>query len=199
MFKRKTYYEAPSQLLEELLEEAGDATHQPAPPLEGIPKQWLPSWIRWTVKGVALPFVLLDLYMQKMARWMIRPPFKREGDCKRRGNCCHYVLIQYSKKLIGLLFYFWYTQVHGFYLRTKEPQYYEGKRMHVMGCRYLKKDGTCGQYRFRPLICRQWPIVEHFGYPKILKGCGYRSNPPYPANPSEDTLSEDTSPLNILQ
>ena len=71
--------------------------------------------------------------------------------------------------------------------------------MHVMGCRHLRNDGTCGDYHLRPLICRQWPVVEYFGYPKILKGCGYQSNPPYPAE-TFDNLSESGDPrLKVLQ
>ena len=198
MFNRKTNYEARSELLEDLLEEAGDATHQPPLPEGGIPKRCLPAWIGMAFKSIAFPFAMIDLVMQKIARFIIKPPFKREGSCKRRGNCCYYVLFQYSTNLMGRLFYLWYTQVHGFYLRYKDPQPYEGKQMYIMGCRYLKKDGSCKQYRLRPLICRQWPVVEHFGYPKILKGCGYRSNPPYPSEAIEDNLSESHPKLNIL-
>ena len=194
----KLNYGARSEMLEDLLEDAGNATHPPPPPALGIPKRWLPVWISASLKCIVFPFVLVDLAMQRVARLIIRPPFKREGSCKKRGNCCHYILIQYSKNLMGRLFYFWYTQVHGFYLRFKDPQFYEGKQMYVMGCRYLQKDGSCKQYRLRPLICRQWPVVEHFGYPKMLKGCGYRSNPPYPPEDSEDKLSEGHPKLKVL-
>lgn len=190
MFKRKTYYESRSEILEDLLEETGNASHPPPPPAKGIPKRWLPVWMGNILKWIALPFVLIDLAMQRIARSIIRTPFKREGSCKRRGNCCHYVLFQYSTNLIGRFFYFWYTQVHGFYLRYKDTQVYEGKKMYVMGCRYLQKDGSCKEYHLRPLICRKWPIVEHFGYPKILKGCGYRSNPPYPFDAPEDNFKQ---------
>jgi len=188
-----------SELLDDLLFEASEATNQPPPPKQGVPKQKIPYWLRQTVKTAALPFVLIDYSMQKIAKKIIRPPFKREGQCKRRGNCCHYVLVAYSRSLVGRLFYFWYTQILGFYKRLPEPQIYEGKKMHVMGCRHLRKDGSCGDYHLRPLICRQWPVVEHFGYPKILKGCGYRSNPPYPPETS-DHLSESKDPrLKVLQ
>lgn len=188
-----------SELLQTLLFKASDATDQPSPPQEGIPKQSVPYWIRKPLKIFALPFVLIDYSMQKIAKKIIRPPFKREGECKRRGNCCHYVLIAHSKSLLGRLFYFWYTQFLGFYKRLPEPQIYEGKKMHVMGCRHLKKDGTCGDYFLRPLICRQWPVVEHFGYPKILKGCGYRSNPPYPTETNDDFYESSDPRLKILQ
>ncbi|MCB1072642.1 MAG: YkgJ family cysteine cluster protein [Chlamydiia bacterium] len=193
-----------SELLDDLLFEASEATHQPPPPNNGVPKQKIPYWLRQVVKSLALPFVLIDYSMQKLAKKIIRPPFKREGQCKRRGNCCHYVLVAYSESLVGRLFYFWYTQILGFYKRLPEPQIYEGKKMHVMGCRHLRKNGTCGDYHLRPLICRQWPVVEHFGYPKILKGCGYRSNPPYPQE-TPDGLSEskkldsEDNRLKILQ
>lgn len=179
-----------SELLKSLLLEAGEATQPPPDPPFGIRRRWVPFWIRLPTKLVVLPFVWIDFLMQKLARKFVRPPFKREGACKRRGNCCHYVLIRYSTSLIGRLFYFWYTQFQGFYPRLKEPQTYEGKTMHVMGCRYLREDGSCGQYHLRPLVCRQWPVVEHFGYPQILKGCGYRSNPPYPPDEPDDNLDD---------
>ena len=161
-------------------------------------KQWVPSWIRFPVKCLALPFVLIDHLMQKVANQIVRPPFKRRGACKKRGKCCEVILISHATSLLGRLFYFWYTQFLGFYRKEPEPEVYEGRSMYVMGCRHLKEDGTCGDYFFRPLICRNWPVVEHFGFPKILKGCGYFSDPPYPAE-TANALSEGTDPrLKIL-
>ena len=52
------------------------------------------------------------------------------------------------------------------------------------------KDGSCGQYRLRPQVCRQWPVIEHFGQPKILKGCGFSSSPPYLPEDLEDVFEE---------
>ena len=186
-----------SEILNDLLEEAGDATHQPPPPIHGIPRQLLPGFIRQPIKWISLPFVLLDSAMQKIARKIIRPPFKREGSCKRRGNCCHYILIRSSKSILGWLFYFWQTQINGFYLRYPRPQEYEGKQMYIMGCRYLKKDGSCSQYHLRPFICREWPVIEHFGFPKVLKGCGFYSTPPLQIEETDDAFKEN--PLKIIQ
>ncbi|MCB1107024.1 MAG: YkgJ family cysteine cluster protein [Chlamydiia bacterium] len=187
-----------SDILDELLLQAAEAKRPPPPPPQGIPRPWVPRWIRQPIKWFLLPFVLIDLQMQRLARKLIRPPFKQEGKCKKRGNCCHYVLIRYSRSFIGRLFYFWYTQFLGFYPRLQEPQEYEGKLMHVMGCRYLREDGSCSQYHLRPLVCRQWPVIEHFGYPSILKGCGYRSNPPYPEETSDVLDSEGDPRLKVL-
>jgi Fe-S-cluster containining protein len=191
MFKRKTYYEAKSELLEDLLEVAGEESHEPVPPVQGIPKRWIPGFLRISLKCLILPYVLIDQSMQKVARKIISPPFKKIGKCKKRGNCCYYVLIRHSNSLWGRLFFLWHTQVHGFYPRLKRPHIYEGHEMHVMGCRYLKEDGSCGQYRLRPQVCRQWPLIEHFGYPKILKGCGYTTSPPYPKEETQDAFTED--------
>ncbi len=162
-----------SEILDDLLESAADATEQPRSPKGGIPRQFLPKILRNALRCFVLPFVLVDYGMQRVAKWIIRPPYKRVGACKRRGNCCHYILIAKSRTLMGRLFHFWYTQVNGFYPRMKEASIYEGKEMYVMGCRHLKKDGSCGSYRLRPMICRQWPVIEHFGVPKVLKGCGF--------------------------
>jgi Fe-S-cluster containining protein len=91
----------------------------------------------------------------------------------KRGNCCHYILIPEAKGFFGKLYYLWNTQVLGFYRRYSHEHEAEGKPIYVMGCRYLRKDGSCGQYHLRPLICRKWPIIEHFGHPRIIKGCGF--------------------------
>jgi hypothetical protein len=161
--------------VEELTEAAGNATKQPLPPDGKIPKQWLPGIIRWPIRALLLPFVLLDLASQRFARQIVRPPFRQEGHCHQRGNCCYYVLIPEPKGIIARLFYFWYTQINGFYLRQKEPIKSEGKNMVIMGCRYLQKNGRCGHYRLRPTLCREWPLIRYFGYPRILKGCGFRA------------------------
>jgi len=196
MFKksRSQVDQTNSPLLDDILEVAGESKTQPPLPDEGIPKQWVPRWISFSLKCFILPYILLDGWMQWLARLIIRPPFKRKGQCKKRGNCCYYILIRHSTSFFGRLFTFWQTQINGFYVRYKTPQTYEGKKIHVMGCRYLKKDGSCSQYRLRPGICRSWPEVERFGVPKILKGCGYQSHPPYPQPASEDVFEASLDP-----
>ena len=159
--------------VDEIIEGAGLETSQPQPPIQGIPKQWLPNWVRRAVQWVCYPVVILDFTAQKIARLLVRPPFKRVGRCKRRGNCCHYVVMKRTRGVLGVLERFWATQINGFYFRNQVPVDYQGKKVHLMGCRYLKKDGSCGNYRLRPMICRTWPIVEHFGWPRLLKGCGF--------------------------
>jgi hypothetical protein len=161
--------------LESLLKIAEEATMPPQDPAEGVPIQWLPSWIRWPLKVLLLPFIHLDLFAQTVAKFFIRPPFRQVGACKKRGNCCHYILIPEAKGVMGKLFYFWQTQVNGFYLREPTAHEFGDKKVQVMGCRYLKKNGECSMHFFRPMVCRKWPVIEHFGRPRILKGCGYKA------------------------
>lgn len=161
--------------LEALLRQAESATEAPSDPIQGIPKQWLFPWIRWSLKIILLPFIHLDLLTQRIARIFIRPPFKQVGSCKRRGNCCHYILIPEAKGILGRLFYLWQTQINGFYLREPVAEEFEGKKVLVMGCRHLKKNGQCAHHFFRPMVCRKWPVIQHFGRPRILKGCGFKA------------------------
>ena len=163
--------------IDEILAQAEDAEEPPADPPGGIPKQWMPSWIRWPIRILILPILLLDLFAQKIARLAITPPFKKAGKCLKRGNCCHYILLPEAKGVLGKLFYFWSTQFLGFYRRYSEVYESEGKRVYVMGCRYLKKDGRCGHYHLRPVVCRKWPMIEYFGQPRMIKGCGFKAIP----------------------
>ncbi len=161
--------------VEELSELAGDATEPPPPPVDGIPRQWLPGFIRWPIRVILLPFVIFDLAIQKVVLKVMRPPFRQEGRCHQRGNCCYYILLPEPKGIIGRISIFWYTQVNGFFLRDPKPIDSDGEKLVVMGCRYLQKNGRCAHYRLRPTVCRQWPMINYFGYPRILKGCGYRA------------------------
>lgn len=177
MLKIYSEPDSPTAGLDEILALAEEAEEIPPEPLGGIPRQWLPSFIRWPVRALFLPFMLLDLGAQKIARMLIRPPFKKAGKCLKRGNCCHYILIPEAKGLLGKLYYLWNTQMLGFYRRTPSVYESDGKRVYVMGCRYLKKDGKCGHYHLRPTVCRKWPVIEYFGYPRIIKGCGFKAIP----------------------
>lgn len=167
--------------LEELLSKAENATSPPEIPLGGIQKQRLPSWGRWIIRILYLPLLHLELRTEKIAKFFIRPPFIQTGQCKRRGNCCHYIIFPELQGIIKKLFLFWNTEVHGFYKREGLEYEVEGKKIHVYGCRHLRKDGSCSNYSFRPKICRSWPLINYFAYPKILKGCGYqiKLRPPY--------------------
>ena len=157
--------------LSEIIEQAGKMESPPESP--SIPKQFLPHWIRMGIWIIFLPFVWLDAFAKKIAKLVVRPPFKRAGKCKKRGNCCYYITMRKRKGILGKLQMIWALEVNGFYKRYPQPFFENGQELYVLGCRYLKKNGQCAHYFFRPTICREWPIIEYFGYPKLLKDCGY--------------------------
>jgi hypothetical protein len=171
----------PLEIANDLFEKAGDDDAIPPEPTGGIPRQYLPSWIRWPLRLLFFPFMLLDLYAQRIARIFIRPPFRQIGKCKQRGNCCHYILIPAKKGPFSALYYFWNTQVLGFYRRDDRLYESEGKHVYIMGCRYLSKSGKCTRYTLRPAVCRKWPLIEYFGFPRLLKGCGFQAVPRHSA------------------
>jgi hypothetical protein len=179
--------------LDLLIEHAGATPRQPPLPAGGIPRQWIPAFIRWPIRLFMTPFVILDQFIKKVAAFLVQTPFKMAGSCKKRGNCCYFVLLPEPKGLLGRLFYFWYTQINGFYWRGLTTTSDKGNTMHVMGCRYLKKDGSCAHHKLRPALCREWPVIAIWGRPQILKGCGFRAEPRHKSSEPNDTSSPSLS------
>ncbi|MEM1008828.1 MAG: hypothetical protein AAGJ35_07455 [Myxococcota bacterium] len=146
---------------------------------KNIPRQHCPAPLRLLLKLCVFPFMMLDLTIQRLIQRLFPPPYKVEGGCLKRGMCCHYILMGWSpwgERLpwVGKFWLWWYTDVHGFYERGFEVEDDAGHSAKVMRCRYLRKDGLCGQYRLRPALCRQWPRIEYGTRPQLLKGCGYK-------------------------
>jgi len=56
------------------------------PPKNNPPKQRLPGWIRWPLRILAFPIMILDVYSQKFAYMIFKPKYKLEGSCKKRGT-----------------------------------------------------------------------------------------------------------------
>ncbi len=149
------------------------------PPKNNPPKQRLPGWIRWPLRILAFPVMILDVYSQKFAYLIFKPKYKLEGGCKKRGNCCHFIHMGWPDKnqskisSLSKLYVFWQTEVLGFYFRSFD--FIEDDELtRVMSCRYLTKKGTCKHYRLRPGICRDWPKTHSFRKPHLLKGCGFK-------------------------
>jgi hypothetical protein len=176
--------------LDDMLYQASIGKKAPQFPGGKLPKQWLPSFIRWPLRVLFYPFIVLDNLSQNIAKKIIKPPFKKVGKCKKRGNCCHYILMKKSWGFLNVFDLFWNTQVNGFFLRDKKTFLYQGKQFYVLGCRYLKDNGSCSHYRLRPMICRSWPKIEIFGSPQLLKGCGFMIQDRLSGNILKDSWDE---------
>ncbi len=152
------------------------------PDLE-IPSQRMPSVIRWVFRWILYLFMIFDLCIQKGFSLLFPPPFPMKGACKKRGACCHHILMAWPPYLdwvpfIARFYMIWMTEINGFYLKGRDIEDEVGMTLKVVGCRYLQKDGSCGNYRFRPAICRQYPRQGFFRRPRLMKGCGYRAGEP---------------------
>lgn len=148
------------------------------------PKQKLPGWIRWPLRILAYPPMIIDVYAQKIVFLFFKSRYKIVGGCKKRGNCCRFIHMGWpdEKKKLTLftkIYVFWQTEVLGFYFR--DFSFMEDNQLtKVMSCRYLSEKGVCKHYRLRPGICRNWPKKHLIHKPHLLKGCGFQVKLRYP-------------------
>jgi hypothetical protein len=74
---------------------------------------------------------------------------------------------------LARLILFKMTRIYNFYDRGYTWEVEQGFMARVLSCHSLQPDGSCGEYRIRPLICRTYPELPLIGKPMVLKGCGY--------------------------
>ena len=65
--------------LEEVVTLAEESTTPPPPPEGSVPPQKIPGWIRWPIRVFMIPFVLLDLAAQRIARLFFKFPQEEES------------------------------------------------------------------------------------------------------------------------
>lgn len=151
-----------------------DATDKRVPlPEAGLPPQRLWPSVRLLLQLTVFPFMVLDLASQRLLRAIVRPPYKRHGQCQKSGRCCRYLAQHQSGLHRWRFFHWWVTEVNGFYERSFEVEPEEGGAVRIYSCRHLTAEGTCSNYALRPAVCRTWPRIDYFGPPSIMKGCGY--------------------------
>ena len=147
----------------------------PDPPRRGI----VSSAFRLLIRGVLfLAIVLMDLG-RRFGSILLRTEYKLAGQCKKRGACCHHVLLEWSPLFekypaLGRLVLWKYTRIYSFFDRGYTWEIQDGLMTRVLGCHALQEDGSCGEYLTRPLICRAFPELPLTGRPLLLKGCGYK-------------------------
>lgn len=148
---------------------------QPDPP----PRSFLLRLVRRILREAVFVFVaILDLG-RRFGAVLLRTEYKLAGGCKKRGACCHHVLLEWSPwldrfPLLGRIVLWKLTRLYSFYDRGYTWEIQDGLMARVLGCHALQADGGCGEYRTRPLFCRSYPELPLFGKPLVLKGCGYK-------------------------
>ena len=121
-----------------------------------------------------LLFVLLDNWLTNLAKKIFPTKWKRTGSCRQCGQCCKEIYLtmtpaQTRSKLFTTLSIKWITWLFGFILIRVDRE----NNSLVFTCRYLTPQGKCGNYRWRPNVCRNYPLIDYFKEPKLLPGCGY--------------------------
>lgn len=122
-------------------------------------------------------FTLLDLACARLVQRCVRPRYVLRGRCQKRGLCCQNIvaqpprLIRRRPRLLQLFAHF-HRVMHNFHVVARTD---DGGL--IFSCGHLKTDGRCGIYRYRPRICRDYPVLPFFGPPQLLPGCGYRVAP----------------------
>ena len=129
------------------------------------------------LQRIIILFVLLDNFLTIFPRKLLFPTrWVVHGKCKQCGNCCKEILLTMTPRQISSRFFTnlairWISWLFGFILLRVD---YENRYL-VFTCKHRCADGKCGNYFWRPSICRNYPLVDYFEEPKLLAGCGYKA------------------------
>ena len=144
-----------------------------------VPRGFILRAVRRILREWMYVFVLILDLGRRFGTRLLQTEYKLSGACDRRGACCHHVLLEWSPlfdrfPFLGRLVLWKYTRLYSFFDRGYTWEIQPGLMARVLGCHALKDDGSCGEYRTRPLICRAFPELPLTGKPLLLNGCGYR-------------------------
>ncbi|NQT29407.1 MAG: hypothetical protein HQ596_02430 [Candidatus Saganbacteria bacterium] len=129
------------------------------------------------LKRFLITFILLDNVLTNIPKKVFfRTHWVLEGKCKQCGKCCEEIYLkitprQLSSKLFAKLAIWWITWLFDFILLKVD---YDNHYL-IFTCKHRKPDGRCGNYFWRPNVCRNYPLVDYFDEPKVLPGCGYKA------------------------
>lgn len=98
--------------------------------------------------------------------------YKITGKCNKCGKCCQQIRsfgMQNEKDLKFMQLIFpWYKN---FYIKETSQT---GEI--VLSCKKLSASGQCTIYKFRPLLCRNYPKKHINFFVEMIDGCGYKVN-----------------------
>ena len=123
--------------------------------------------------------VLTDNVLTNLVkRYVLKTRYELKGGCLKCGQCCRQIYLkvtraQATSPLFAKLSIKWIEWLFDFKLKWVdfEDNYF------VFECKHLKPDGACGNYFWRPSVCRNYPLVDYFKEPVFLPGCGYKAKP----------------------
>lgn len=127
------------------------------------------------LRKMVLSLVLMDNFLTNLARKPLRTRWILSGKCKKCGRCCREIHLKIDPRLLNNRFTFslitmWISWLFCFYLKRVDRR----RNYLVFGCKKLKWNGQCGAYYWRPNVCRNYPLVDYFEKPALIRGCGYK-------------------------
>jgi len=128
------------------------------------------------LKRFLISFVLLDNLLTNLPKKILfKSRWKLEGKCKQCGVCCQEIYMKITPKQLSSKFFTnlaikWTCWLFDFILLDVD---YENYYL-VFTCHHRRPDGKCGNYFWRPNVCRNYPLVDYFDEPKTLPNCGFK-------------------------
>lgn len=132
--------------------------------------------MRW-LKRLIIIFVLLDNFLTQFVKtYIIRPRWKIVGKCKQCGVCCQEILLKATPRQLNSPLFMkiaikWISWLFDFILLRVD---YDNGYL-VWTCKHRLPSGKCGNYFWRPNVCRNYPLVDYFDEPKFLPNCGFKA------------------------
>ncbi|MDD4178724.1 MAG: YkgJ family cysteine cluster protein [Candidatus Margulisbacteria bacterium] len=128
------------------------------------------------LKRFIMIFVLLDNVLTNLTKKIFRTRWQLTGKCRQCGNCCKKIILtmtpaQTKSPIFRQIAIAWISWLFDFILLEIDYQH----NNLAFTCQHLTKEGKCGNYFWRPNICRNYPLVDYFAEPKFLPGCGFNA------------------------
>ena len=128
------------------------------------------------MRHLILSFVLLDNLLTNLTRKIFKTRWALAGTCQQCGSCCRQIVLtmtpaQIKSRLFTDISVRWISWLFGFELIRID----EENLSLIFSCRHLTKENKCGNYFWRPNVCRNYPLVDYFEEPKLLPNCGYNA------------------------
>lgn len=117
----------------------------------------------------------IDWGFRRISRIAVPYPYKRIGKCRVCGKCCEQIAFEMEKKyfkyqwwLHFLIFY------NDFFNHLDFLEAVPEEELVLFKCRLINENGSCGNYFWRPVFCREYPRpYKYFQKPDTLPWCGF--------------------------
>lgn len=127
-------------------------------------------------RKLVLLLIIADNFISNLVKKPFRSRWVLCGKCNKCGKCCEDIKLAINSRLLSNIFtrelvIRWTSWVMGYDLKRIEydPPYL------VFGCKKLRLDGSCADYKWRPNVCRNYPLVDFFEEPASFDTCGYKA------------------------